>query len=54
MKVIDRGVFEFKESEYSLVRGILKSAEGNISSRDDKDKDDHRQLAIIKRMLENL
>ncbi len=54
MKVLDQGVFDFDASEYPLIRGILRSAEGNIGSRDDKDADDRKQLRIIKRMLENL
>ena len=54
MRVLSKGKFSFLDSEFALLRGILRSAEGNIVTRDDKEKDDHRQLAIIKRMLENL
>lgn len=54
MKCLDEGCFEFTEKEYPLIRGILRSAQINIETREDKDADDRAQLRIIQRMLANV
>ena len=54
MKVLDKGLFEFEYKEYGLLMGILRSAEVNIGTRDDKDADDRKQLKLIKRMIDSI